>query len=384
MGEYILRSDFATIVAMDQHARSVALCALDLSTGERRTGRLCGCPSAADIARWASWATAPVRFAYESGPCGFQLARDMAALGYRCDVIAVSSIPRSAKDRAFKDDRRDASALLEALLSPNTRCRRVFLPSEECEAARDLVRAHFDALDAERRAKQRLQAMLLRHGHVWDERTASGKLRQAWTKDYIRWISSIELGEGASQKTLRLYLEAVLEGAGRVRETRRACLELAEGETFKPYVDALTRLKGVDALVALAYTASVDDFSRFRNGRSVSAYFGLTPKRHDSGERTGGGGAVSKAGDATVRRAVIEGISGISCFTAQKKAVREGHEVSAAVEAEALRANQRNRERYQDLIGKGKRPNVAKVAVASELVRQMWVIGRIVDGELGR
>ena len=29
----------------------------------------------------------------------------------------------------------------------------------------------------------------------------------------------------------------------------------------------------------------------------------------------------------------------------------------------------------------GKRPNVAKVAVASELVRQMWVLGSIVRGE---
>lgn len=93
---------------------------------------------------------------------------------------------------------------------------------------------------------------------------------------------------------------------------------------------------------------------------------------------------MSKAGDATVRRAIIEGISSISCFTARKKAVREGHEVSAAVEAEALKANQRNRERYRDLTKKGKQSNVAKVAVACELVRQMWVIGRIVDGELGR
>lgn len=264
MGEYILRSDFATIVAMDQHARSVALCALDLATGERRTGRLHGCPAAEDIAKWASWATAPVRFAYESGPCGFQLARDMTALGYRCDVIAVSSIPRSTKDKAFKDDKRDANALLEALLSPNSRLRIVFVPSEECEAARDLVRAYVDALVASKRAKQQLQAMLLRHGYVWDERTASGRLRRTWTKDYIRWISSIKLGEQASQKTLRLYLDAVLEGAERVRETKRACLELAEGEAFKPYVDALTRLKGVDTLVALAYTATVDDFSRFK------------------------------------------------------------------------------------------------------------------------
>ncbi len=31
---------------------------------------------------------------------------------------------------------------------------------------------------------------------------------------------------------------------------------------------------------------------------------------------------------------------------------------------------------------RGRRPNVAKVAVASELVRQMWAVGNIVREEL--
>ena len=95
MPEYTLQSDHASVIAIDQHARSVALCALDLSAGETRTGRLTDCPSAQQVLDWASWADEPRRFVYESGPCGFQLARDLLALGQRCDVIAVTSIPRS-------------------------------------------------------------------------------------------------------------------------------------------------------------------------------------------------------------------------------------------------------------------------------------------------
>ena len=108
MPEYTLQSDHASVIAIDQHARSMTLCALDLAAGETRAGRLTDCPSALQVLDWASWAAEPRRFVYESGPCGFQLARDLLALGQRCDVIAVTSIPRSTSDRQRKDDRRDA------------------------------------------------------------------------------------------------------------------------------------------------------------------------------------------------------------------------------------------------------------------------------------
>ena len=90
MQEYTLRTEHATVVAIDQHARSVALAAVDLATGETRGTRLADCPTAARIAGWAeSWATGPIRFVYESGPCGFQLCRDLRALGHACDMIEV-------------------------------------------------------------------------------------------------------------------------------------------------------------------------------------------------------------------------------------------------------------------------------------------------------
>ena len=122
MQEYTIRSSHASTIAIDQHARSVAMCALDISTGETRSTKLAGCPTAGDMVEWAAaWATPPMRFVYESGLCGFQLARDIRALGHDCDMIAVSSIARSVDDKRLKDDRRDEASLLGAVTAPGSK-----------------------------------------------------------------------------------------------------------------------------------------------------------------------------------------------------------------------------------------------------------------------
>lgn len=62
---------------------------------------------------------------------------------------------------------------------------------------------------------------------------------------------------------------------------------------------------GVGALVALTYRSAVDDPSRFGKSSTIGAYFGLTPKKYQSGETDRDGG-VSKVGDAMVRTALFE------------------------------------------------------------------------------
>ena len=62
---------------------------------------------------------------------------------------------------------------------------------------------------------------------------------------------------------------------------------------------------GVGALVALTYRSAVDDPSRFGKSAATGAYFGLTPKKYQSGETDRDGG-VSKVGDGMVRTALFE------------------------------------------------------------------------------
>ena len=103
-------------------------------------------------------------FCYEAGPCGYPLYRQLKSSGHHVQVVAPSLIPKRAGVR-IKTDRRDAdkqaSLLRSGELTP------VWVPDEETEAMRDLVRARDDLKAIEKKTRQQLNAMVLRHGHAW-------------------------------------------------------------------------------------------------------------------------------------------------------------------------------------------------------------------------
>ena len=67
----------------------------------------------------------------------------------------------------------------------------------------------------------------------------------------------------------------------------------------------LMSIPGVGQLTALAFTAAIDDPERFRRSREIGAYFGLVPRRYQSGEVDYTGG-ISKCGDRRVRTLLYE------------------------------------------------------------------------------
>jgi transposase len=72
-----------------------------------------------------------------------------------------------------------------------------------------------------------------------------------------------------------------------------------------PVCRRLMSAPGVGAIVALTFRAAVDQPERFRSSKQVGACFGLTPRKYQSGE-TDRDGAISRAGDASVRVALFE------------------------------------------------------------------------------
>ena len=386
MPEYTMHADYPSYVSMDVHSRSIVLKGLNLETGETRSRRVSGDVGANNAVEWAaSWLPSPVYFAYESGPCGFQLCRDIRDLGHSCDVIAVSSIPRSPEDKYHKDDKRDAQRLLSEMTKVDSKLKTVYVPTTRFESLRDLTRARYDAMVISRRSRQLVSSMLTRYGCVWNERTASGNLCETWTTRYVAWVRKVELAEPVAQETLRTYLDNALEDLERLKRIEKLCMAEANAPDAKPYVDALTRLLGVETITALSFYASMGDFERFGRGRSVSAYYGLVPKRSNSGEKSNRNGSITKAGDSLVRLLLTEAVSGsIPAAKTNTKSRRRGADVSPAVEQEARKCNACNRARYGDLVARGKTANVVKAAVASELARDMWIIGRMVQQELAR
>src|SRR5699024_11981179 len=93
----------------------------------------------------------PVAVAYEAGPTGFGLYRQLMSAGIRCAVVAPSKLQRPSGDRV-KTDAKDARHLAKLVRLDEITA--VEVPSTDREAARDLVRAREDRSEERRVGKE--------------------------------------------------------------------------------------------------------------------------------------------------------------------------------------------------------------------------------------
>ena len=90
-----------TLVGLDVHAAKIVAAVLDADTGELRSFSMKGETLAA--AGFCAGLPRPVRVAYEAGPTGYVLARELAKRRVECVVAAPSKIPRATGDRVKTD-----------------------------------------------------------------------------------------------------------------------------------------------------------------------------------------------------------------------------------------------------------------------------------------
>jgi len=269
-----------TFVGLDVHARSIKAVALDAMTGEVRSATFAY--DAAAVAEWVRSLDPAAKCVYESGVTGFDLQKRLAALGVDCVVGAVSKMIKPSADRKRKNDRNDAEFLARMLSVGNVV--EVWVPDDECEAARDLVRALDDAREDLKRCKQRLSKFLMRHGYAFSETTPTGRRKGNWTAAHWTWIRSISFPEKADGDALAYYVDAVRQAM----EDKARLEKLVEAEASKPRwkrrVDSVRCLKGIDVTSAADLVFEAGEFSRFKSARSFAAWLGLTPSEHSSGE----------------------------------------------------------------------------------------------------
>jgi transposase len=260
-----------TAVGLDVHARSVWAATLDCVTGEvcsRRVEATCE-----GMVEWARGLPGPVRVAYEAGPTGFGLARALEAAGIACVVAAPSKLERAPGDRV-KTDRRDAELLARRVRSGELVSVRV--PTEDEEAARDLVRAREHARGDLMRARHRLSKLLLRRGLVYDG--------AAWTHKHERWLAQLRFERRGVQLAFDEAQATVLGVQARRERLDRAISEMAAEPAWRDCVGRLCCLRGVGVLTAFALTVGSATGIASPAPRSGS-YLGLVPSEDSSGQR---------------------------------------------------------------------------------------------------
>ena len=275
---------------IDVSLESACICVVDANGRIVREAKVASEPDAL-IAWFRGLGVTMSRIGLEAGPLSQWLYAGMREAGLAVELLETRHVRDAFKAMPVKTDRNDARGIAQLMRLGwfrSVHCKS--LPAQELRAvltARKLVQEKRHDLEMSLRGI--LRGFGLKVGHT-TPRSFEGRVR--------------ELVDGHT--TLLAVADALL--------LARATLGEQLGKLQKRLVslardDARARLlmttPGVGVLVALTYVAAIDDPGRFRSSKAAGAYFGLTPKKYQSGE-TDVTGRISKIGDASVRTALYE------------------------------------------------------------------------------
>ena len=163
------------------------------------------------------------------------------------------------------------------------------------------------------------------------------------------------MAEGRVPEELHTLLGVSATEIRKLEENVKECdLLLARMARSIPVAAALQEIPGIGPLGSTAIIPAVGDPHRFRSGRKMSAFFGIVPREHSSGNRRRLG-SITKRGDTYVRTVFIHGGRSVLLAAHRRKNLDRLHRWALEVE----RRQGRNR---------------AAVAIANKMVRIAWAV----------
>ncbi len=359
-------------LGLDVHKATIAVAVADAGSHPTLYGTIANDPSAVRKLVGQLGRGAKLSAAYEAGPTGYALHRQLVGLGVECQVVAPALIPRRAGDRV-KTDGRDAITLARLLRSGDLTP--VWIPGEEDEALRDLVRARYDAKADVLRAKHRLSKFLLRHGVQGPHGV------KAWTVRYQAWLNQLTFPQAAAQVVFDDYRATVRAAEERIRRLEKDLQRCAEGSRQISLISALQALRGIGPLSAVTIVAETGDLKRFPNAPSFMSFTGLTSSEYSSG-KSQHRGAITHAGNAYIRHVLVQAAHNARHAPAVTWERRQ-RQVGLPPDLIELgwKSQLRLHQRYRHLVGRLGRPK-AVTAVARELAGFVWAVGQRMNQEV--
>src|SRR3954468_20365425 len=231
------------------------------------------------------------RVGLEAGPLSQWLYAAMRDAGLPVELLETRHVRDTFKAMPVKTDRKDARGIAQLLRLGWFRpvhCKSV--AAQETRAlltARKLLQTKHHDVGLSLRGI--LRGFGLKVGPT-PERSFAGRVRELV----------------ADHPTLTTVAEALLAARAALGEQlRQMDKHLRDQAREDQRARLLMTAPGVGVIVALTFVSAIDDPGRFRSSKAVGAYFGLTPRKYQSGE-TDVTGRISKIGDAGVRTALYE------------------------------------------------------------------------------
>jgi transposase len=282
----------AVFVGLDYHDEAVQVCVLD-PHGRVLANRACAndCRVIADlVARHGD----RVQAAVESCSGAANLAEELVSrAGWSVDLAHPGFVARM-KQNPDKTDYQDAH--LVADLERVGYLPRVWLAPEPVRELRQLVRYRQQLAVRRRNAKLRIRAVLR------EQRCSAPVGINPWTRAWSSWLTKIAPLSVQGRWVVERHLRELTRVAEDLDEVEaRLCQVTADD----PEVARLLAQRGIGPVTAWTLRAEIGRFDRFRSGKQLARFCGLSPRNASSGQRQADAGLI-RAANPQLRAVLIE------------------------------------------------------------------------------
>lgn len=242
---------------------------------------------------------ASFHLAYEAGFCGYWIHRAFKTQGIACKVIHPADIPSSDKELKRKTDEVDCRKIARGL--KNNELNSIFIPDEQQEADRMLIRSRTKTVKDLTTVKNRIKSFLKIHGINIPEEFDTGN----WTNSFTAWLHQLNFAEHNNKRSFQYYLMQANFLIAHRKQIEQEIQTLATAAEYANSVKLLTTIPAIGILTAMTFLTEIGNFQRFRNNDHLSSYCGLTPDCRNSGqtERIIG---ITRRGNAILKTILIE------------------------------------------------------------------------------
>ncbi len=284
-------STVPVFVGLDYHDRSVQVCVLD------REGRVLANRSVAndvkEIAQVVAAEGRRVFAAIEACNGSAELAEELIKLGWSVHLAHPGYVAR-IKQNPDKTDFADARLLAD--LERVGYLPKVWLAPHAIRELRRVVRYRQQLVDERRNGKLRIGALLR------EQRIRCTESCRPWTIAWLRWLQEeAELSE-QSRWIVKQHLRRIRELSKAITEVERRLRGMTAEDSV---VETLLKLKGVGLVTAVTIRAEIGRFDRFRTGKQIARFCGLSPRNASSGQKQADAGLI-KAGNPQLRATLIQ------------------------------------------------------------------------------
>lgn len=285
--------DSVTIfVGLDYHQDAVQVCLLQ-QDGTCLANR--SCPNDwKQIDAWVRRYGDRMEAGIEACSGAAHLAEELVSKGAWSVQLAHPGYVARMKQNPDKTDFGDARLLAD--LARVGYLPRVWLAPHQTRELRRLVRFRQQLVGERRNVKLRIRALLR------DSRVKPPTSDRAWTRHWLLWLQQTEELSGESRWIMNRQLQRLEQLSMEIEDVEQRLITFCHDD---PMVEKLQTFAGIGLITAVTLRAEIGRFDRFRSGKQLARFCGLSPRNASSGQRQADAGLI-KAGNPQLRGVLLE------------------------------------------------------------------------------